>query len=137
MMKADKGEQIPAEPSTGSGKEGHVEAPDELEAIEAEIIDPEENENPDDVSAASSSGDFIGADACSGLCSIIFDMLASRRGEHWRLSQPESEQLGGAVDAVLGKYLPGNLERWGPEITLATILSMIVLPRMKGPDAEA
>jgi len=126
-------EQEQAAPLTGSGE---IEAPEEFAALESEIIDPGQDTSgvEDDYSAP---GDFLGADACSGLCSMVFDVLAARRGEHWRLAPPEAEQLGGALDQVLAKYLPDNMEKWGPEITLLTVSAMIVLPRMRGTDAEA
>jgi len=129
----------PGEPeqecSTGTGE---IEAPEELDAIETEIIEQEEPPESHDFSGGDyTTGKFLGTDACSGLCSMVFDVLASRRGDHWRLQAPEAEQLGGALDQVLAKYLPDNMERWGPEITLITVATMIVLPRMRGEDGEA
>ncbi len=119
--------------STGSGDcdGGPIEAPDELNAIEGEVMSDIVDDKESAAEKNTSSGCFLGPDACSGLCSMVFDVLASRRGDQWHLSQPESEQLGSALDAVLSKYLPDNMEKWGPEITLITVSAMIILPRMR------
>ena len=64
---------------------------------------------------------------CTGLVTVIFTTAAVRRGEHWQLSEQESEQLGAALAAVLDKYMPSF--NGGVEAALIMTALVIVLPR--------
>lgn len=65
---------------------------------------------------------------CATCLSVGFGLVASRRGDHWALSDQESEQLGGALGAVLDKYCP-DIEG-GPEYALIVAAGMVVVPRL-------
>lgn len=60
-----------------------------------------------------------------------FNYLANRRGEHWKLTKGESEQLGALTNRVAVKYSPEWLSAFGDEIALATLLGLVLLPRMQ------
>lgn len=64
---------------------------------------------------------------CSALFNVIFTLMASRRGDHWMLSDAEGEMLGNALAAVLDKYMPGV--KGGPEATLIVVVLLLVGPR--------
>jgi len=66
----------------------------EMEALAAVGIRPE-GEVPE-----------VPPEAYGAFASMIFDYLASRFGEHWRLSQPELKAYGQALEAVARRYLP-------------------------------
>ncbi len=107
-----------------------IERPDELEAIEGELLDSEAEARPEDA-GPEQAREFIGAEHAAALCSNLFAVVASRKGEHWLLKEREAQALGGALDAVLAKYIPAGAERYGPEITLVSVAASIILPRMQ------
>lgn len=105
-----------------------IERPDELEAIEGELLeDAATPEGPETETRA----EFIGAEHAAALCANLFAVVASRKGEHWLLKEREAQALGGALDAVLAKYIPAGAERYGPEIALVSVAASIILPRMQ------
>ena len=84
-------------------------------------------------------GSFLGVDATGSLCSSVFSIVATRRGDHWLLKPAETQALGASLDAVLAKYMPDDADRFGPEIALVSCVAMIVTPRLamdKKTDAE-
>lgn len=64
---------------------------------------------------------------CATCLSVGFGLVASRRGNHWALSDEEAEQFGGALGAVLDKYCP-DIEG-GPEYALIVAAGMVIAPR--------
>lgn len=68
------------------------------------------------------------AKMCATCFTVVFGILAGRRGNHWALTAEESEQLGAATGAVLDKYCP-DIEG-GPEYALVVAAGMVVLPRV-------
>lgn len=80
----------------------------------------------------------LGAAEITFILSITFDLVAKRRGEHWKLAEEEAQSLGVATDRVLQKYLPDI--QTGPEVALALTGAAILLPRIaldKAAQAEA
>jgi len=119
-----------------------IESQAELEQIKADLRDdmPEDALMGDGVGGGEPAprGEFLGAEACGGLCSSMFDLLAARKGEHWKLKDEEAAQLGGALDRVLAKYIPNGLDKYNDETALLLIAIGIVMPRMQGAgDGEA
>jgi hypothetical protein len=57
----------------------------------------------------------------------VFEVLAVRLGDHWRLDPKEAKAIAEPAVAVLDKYLP-DFES-GPELALVASLGMVVLPR--------
>jgi len=105
-------------------------APDEMEALQDEALQAEfVPENEPDQEAAQADG--LGVDACGALAGSVFDLIAMRRGEHWRLKSDEAAAVGSALDEVVRKYAPamGNI---GAEAALGLVLVSVVLPRMQG-----
>ncbi len=108
-----------------SGSNGPAD-PAALEALKAEAIEAEQQPVEDIEEAAP---DTLGAEACGMLAGVAFDLVATRRGEHWRLSEQERQLIGENLDAVLAKYLPGV--NMGPEASLAVVLAAVVMPRLR------
>jgi len=96
------------------------------EAVEAEYVGEKESEQP---------SECIGSEACGALAGTVFELVAMRRGEHWRLKSEESAAVGNALDAVLTKYAPqlGNI---GAEASLLLVVVSVMMPRMQA-DREA
>jgi hypothetical protein len=66
---------------------------------------------------------------CSSLLMIGFNLIGSRRGDHWNLSQEEASETGNAVGAVLDKYFP-DMSNQGVEITAVMTCAMVLTPRL-------
>lgn len=71
------------------------------------------------------------ADALPELVSWPFDVVAARRGEHWKISTDEKRRLSNALAPVVNKYLPDWLTKYPEELILAVVTLMIVGPRYK------
>jgi len=109
-----------------------IERPDELEAIEGELMDtPADDAGMPEGEPGQQAQEFIGAEHAAALCANVFRVIAARRGEHWQLRAEEASALGGALDAVLAKHIPAGAERYGPEIALLSVATAIILPRMQ------
>jgi len=111
-----------------------IESHEELEALESEILD--EHQEAGHQEQKSHSTEFMGAEVCEGLCASIFNLIASRNGDHWRLNQEESQALATAADAVLAKYIPAGFEKYSAETALIIVAAGIVLPRMNKKAAD-
>jgi len=61
---------------------------------------------------------------------IIFDIIAKRKGEHWKLDKREKDQIGVYATKVISKWSPLWLAKYGDEISLATVLGMAICTRM-------
>lgn len=70
----------------------------------------------------------LGGEELAFIFSVGFDLLAARRGDHWKLKFDEAEKLGFATDKVLEKYFPDI--QTGPEVTLLLTAGMFVAPRL-------
>ena len=62
------------------------------------------------------------------LFTVGFGVLATRRGSHWALQQPEASALGEAFAAVGDKYAPAFES--GPEMALALTALVVIGPRL-------
>jgi hypothetical protein len=103
---------------------------DTLDKMQIEIEDEETAEiDFDAVSDASKSYDMPTGEMVSAMLMIGFELVASRRGEHWRLSPSEAQQTGAAMGDVLDKYFP-DMTSHGAEITALMACSMVILPRI-------
>lgn len=49
----------------------------------------------------------------------------------WKLQPAELQQLGDAYGALIDKYFPDGLTRWGAELNAALVTVMILGPRLK------
>jgi len=58
----------------------------------------------------------------------VFEVLAVRLGDHWRLDPKEAKAIAEPAVAVLDKYLP-DFES-GPELALVASVGMVVMPRV-------
>lgn len=66
---------------------------------------------------------------------LPFGMLARARGDHWKLTDADKAMVCPPLAAVLDKYLPGAMGKFGPEIALLICTAAIIMPRMQT-DAE-
>ncbi|MDX8398877.1 MAG: hypothetical protein R8K20_01355 [Gallionellaceae bacterium] len=107
----------------------------ELEAVECEILG-------DGNSGAAGSGyddsrtqekaEFIGGEKCGKICGALSELIASRKGDKYKLSEDEQAQIGSALDPVLLKYLPSDAGDISAELSLALVAFAIIVPRMGG-----
>jgi hypothetical protein len=101
-----------------------------LDKMEIELDQMESDEIDFDADVTSSkSFDMETGEMVSAMLMIGFELVASRRGEHWRLSPSEAKQTGAAVGDVLDKYFP-DMTSHGAEITAVMACSMVLLPRI-------
>lgn len=68
------------------------------------------------------------AEACSTLLLITFELIAARKGAHWKMDEAEAREAGKAYGALLDKYYPDM--QLGPEAAAVTVTAMIFLPRV-------
>jgi len=110
-----------------------IENQEELEAIEVELVDSEiaDDDETIDNEQAEKPKEFVGAETCSALCSSLFNLLASRKGDVWKLEDEEAQSLGASLDAVLAKYIPAGIDKYGQEFALISVAAAIILPRLK------
>ncbi|WP_445354172.1 hypothetical protein ACJJI5_12345 [Microbulbifer sp. EKSA008] len=79
------------------------------------------------------SGEPIATPAISGeqltgaLLALVFGMLADRRGEHWRLTETETEQLAKTGGALMDHYMP---QGGGPGTAFALCMGVALVPRL-------
>lgn len=64
----------------------------------------------------------------AGLVSTICTLVATRRGEHWKLTEDEAAMFGAAADPVIRKYAP-DMEA-SPEFTLIAVTLAVFAPRV-------
>lgn len=67
-------------------------------------------------------------EACQTAAVVVCEILASRRGAHWRLKEDEAQALADPAARCVEKYLPDVAV--GPELSLAMALGGIALPRL-------
>lgn len=68
--------------------------------------------------------------ASKGLMNFGFEILASRKGKHWLLSEKELEGYSEITDQLIIKYLP-FVEKYGLEVAFVIWTGNIFLPRFK------
>ena len=101
---------------------------DQLDGLLSDFTPEPEQEGAADQSGSTDAQPAMeSGEMCAALLSVLFTLMASRRGDHWMLSDAEGEMLGNALAAVLDKYMPGM--KGGPEATLIIVALMIVGPR--------
>jgi hypothetical protein len=64
------------------------------------------------------------------IVALPFELIANRKGNHWRLQKQEKEQIGILANKVLNKYAPSWFAQYGEEIALATVLGMVLVVRV-------
>lgn len=120
MEKKDNGQATP-----GSEKDQLKEL--SLLASDGEDFNPgKEGVGGDKVGGGAAVNVDTGA-VMGSLMTAVFAVLAARRGDHWMLSEGEAMSLGGAVAAVLDKYVP-DMES-GPEFALVMVSLTVIGPR--------
>lgn len=67
-------------------------------------------------------------DMLAGVMVVAFNLVAARRGDHWKLKPEEAEELGGALGDVADHYFP-QLEL-GPLPVLGGVAAMVIVPRV-------
>ena len=75
------------------------------------------------------------AEACKTFLLLSFELIASRKGAHWKMNEEEATEAGKAYGALLDKYYP-DIEL-GPEAAAVTVTAMIFLPRIAADKALA
>lgn len=68
------------------------------------------------------------ADAMGLACKAICDFIANRRGEHWKITVDEAENLGVAYGALLDAYIP--VEKMGPTLAAISVSAIVFGPRV-------
>ena len=68
------------------------------------------------------------ADAMGLACKAICDFIANRRGEHWKITVDEAENLGIAYGALLDAYIP--VEKMGPTLAAISVSAIVFGPRV-------
>lgn len=63
-------------------------------------------------------------------CKLIFDLIASRLGNHWKLNKGEVAELSVASAELANKRWP-NLAQYSAELNFALVLSAIAYPRLE------
>lgn len=98
---------------------------DEFDKILSEIpeMDDEGNEveQPEDIDIRP---------MLAGAYSMMFDLIASRSGPHWKLTDTESQTLAGAHGDVLDKYFPNAGQYLGCEVIAIAVTAQVFAPRV-------
>ena len=61
---------------------------------------------------------------------LLFSMIASRNGEHWKLTKEESKAVSDLGAKVINKHSSDFMKAWGEEISLCIVCISIVTPRV-------
>lgn len=119
--------------------EGHTQQMADLSSLEFQAAS-EDYEPSNDAMAgqheAAEQPDMSTGELCSSLLMIGFNLVASRRGQHWQLSPDEATETGNALGAVLDKYFP-DLSNQGVEITAVMTVGMVLTPRLMADKQQA
>lgn len=75
--------------------------------------------------------DLIDAETVKAVVSFGFDVIATRKGEHWKLSPEEKENVGRLSTRVINKRGGEFLKQWGDEIALSVCVVMAVGARIQ------
>jgi hypothetical protein len=67
-------------------------------------------------------------DTIAMVAGMAMSFVASRNGEHWRLSQDEASELSGATQAVCDEYMPDF--EMNPTWLLVGVVGAIAAPRL-------
>lgn len=103
----------------------------------------------EDEAAGASEGEYLGGSGGSepsgsdqgevelvaSLAKMTGEILAARRGDHWRLADREALAWAEAAVPVINKYAPDFQS--SPELALVLASAMLVLPRLQGDKAAA
>ena len=65
-----------------------------------------------------------------GVLPIPFDIIAKKRGEHWKLKSSETEKVSFALAIIIEKHMPDFMFAWQDEIMLAVLLGGVVAGRL-------
>lgn len=104
----------------------------ELEALAQQAETEDFIPEPDTVEGEYQSAEpeaISTGELCAALLSIGFGLVASRRGDHWKLNEAEANETGQAVGAVLDKYFP-DMGAHGPELTALLTVGAVLTPRL-------
>jgi hypothetical protein len=65
------------------------------------------------------------------LISWPFDIIAARRGSFWKIQDAERDRLAFCLAAVLEKWLPDFMLKYGEEIALGAVFAGVVISRVR------
>lgn len=104
----------------------------ELQTLDLDKMarDLEMDRNPAAAAAgvAESAARLETAEAITAILHISFELIAARKGAHWKMSLDEATEAGKAYGAVIDKYYPDTMI--GVEVTAITVTAMVLIPRM-------
>lgn len=67
----------------------------------------------------------------SELLCQLFDAIAERKGEHWKLKSKESERMATTLGVVVEKWLPDAAKRYEEEIALGMVVGTACVVRLR------
>ena len=102
------------------------------------IARADDSANDDEYAIAQDQGagrevDQQAVDLVASLAKITGEVVAARRGDHWKVADKEAMAWAEAAVPVLEKYAPGF--EASPELALVLVSGMIVLPRIQADKA--
>ena len=115
-----KVEKPKKKPGKGANQTGKKRGPYNKKPV-AKHMSVDENENAPNINFDKEVGKTA--------LHFIFQLLAERMGDHWKLTEMEAEQGAECLDQVFQKYFP-DLGKWAVEINMALFLSFVIGPRM-------
>lgn len=62
---------------------------------------------------------------------IPFDMLAKRRGAHWKLSDAERDRIAMAAGVLVAKWLPDIAKQYQEELAFGVLLGAAIVARVR------
>lgn len=100
----------------------------ELAALESEAASEDYQPDVRELSGPVEKPRLEISEALTGLVMVAFNLIAARRGEHWKLNHDEAAELGGAMGDVVNEYFPGV--NMGPLPILGGVAAMVIVPRV-------
>lgn len=82
-----------------------------------------------DATTPSVSKGKFSEDTIEKVLDILFNSIAAKRGDFWRLSVAEKQQLVPSFTRVVNRHLGGNMGKYGEEIALGIGLGVLFLGR--------
>lgn len=110
------------DPNIGATLDALEQQAEQAESQEGEFL-PGASPAPEQSAPSISTGEAMGL-----LVKVVCDVIASRRGKHWKLKSDEATAVGEAYGAVLDAWIP--IERMGPTVTAVMISAVVFGPRV-------
>ena len=116
--------------TTNESNSAAVAAPDELDALAAEVAADAPTPAPD---AQPEPEIMPMAELIRPTLRMVFDKAAPA----WRVSDAEVKGLADVYGALIDKYFPGGVGRWGLELSALMLTFAVLGPRWGTPTHEA